>query len=97
MKQTRIEIKSTKEETLDRVQDIIKSYNPEEDSLVVLKVSGSLESSSTHMASNMNSNHLVAFENASEVLFEQALKEVAQKNPLKAALIAAYILEQKNS
>lgn len=96
MKQTRIEIESTKEEPLEHIHEIIKSYDPEKDSLVVIKVAGSLEKSETTTASNINSDHLLAFENATSAVFENALKEIAGKNPLKAALIAAMFLDQKN-
>lgn len=96
MKQTRIEIESTKEEALEHIHEIIKSYDPDEDSLVVIKISGPLEKSETAVASNINSDHLLAFENATSTVFENALKEIAEKNPLKAALISAMFLNQKN-
>lgn len=96
MKQTRIEIDSTKEEALEHIHEIIKSYDPEVDSLVVVKISGPLEKSETAVASNINSDHLLAYENATSAVFENALKEIAEKNPLKAALIAGLYLNQKN-
>lgn len=97
MEETRIVVKATKEEALENIQNIIESYKPEEESLFVIKISGSLENTATQSASNLYASHLIAFDKDVELLVERTLTSLAEINPLKAALLAALIAEQKNS
>lgn len=96
MNETRVEHKIDDEESLKIIHEMVDSYDPENETMVVVKVSGSLLESSTKVGSSINNEHLVGLLHVFNILEEQLLDGVAKTNPLKAALILSMLMKQKN-
>ncbi|MCI3027724.1 hypothetical protein LMF32_01050 [Desemzia sp. C1] len=97
MNETRVEHKLNEDESISRMLAMVENYDPKQETMVVIKVSGSLFSSNTSIGSNVDSEHLVGLLRTLDVFGEQCLKRVEEKNPLTAALIVSLVEEQKNS
>ncbi|MFL2133047.1 hypothetical protein [Desemzia sp. FAM 23990] len=97
MNETRVEHKLNEDESISRMLAMVENYDPKQETMVVIKVSGSLFSSNTSVGSSVDSKHLVGLLHTLHVLGEQSLKGVRDKDPLMANLIASLVEEQKNS
>lgn len=97
MNETRVERKLSEEESINRMLEMVENYDPEQETMVVIKVSGSSLSSNTSVGSSVDTEHLVGLLRTLDVLGEQLVKEVKEKDPLMAVLITSLVEEQKNS
>lgn len=97
MNETRVERKLSEEESINRMLAMVENYDSEHETMVVIKVSGSLLSSNTSVGSSIDTNHLVGLLRTMDVLGEQLVKVLKEKDPLMAGLITSLVAEQKNS
>lgn len=96
MRETRVKVSVNQEESTNQMREMVESYDPEKETMVVIKVDGSFENSETTIGSSINGNHLVGLLQAMDVLKENSLDSLAERDPLKAILVKAMLHAQKN-
>ncbi|MFL2100061.1 hypothetical protein [Desemzia sp. FAM 23989] len=86
-KTSKIEVETTSEETLQQVNNIVDSFNPENESLLVMKVSSEDSKVGVYVANHVKSSDLLALQAAFLEVIEGQVKDLVKKDPLQAFLL----------
>lgn len=86
-KTSKIEVETTSEETMYQVKNIVESFNPDSESLLVMKVSSEDSNVGVYVANHVKSSDLLALQATFLEVIEGQIKTLVKKDPLQAILL----------
>lgn len=80
-----------------KIEDIFEEYqkNPDSDTLIVVQLTSTKDGSHTKAATTVNPEHLVHMHNVFTEIIMTNIKQLAEADPFKAALVLAEIMTSK--
>lgn len=96
MDEQRITIDSNEVDVLKNINELLKNYDPEKESVVLMKISGQ-NTLNLQTASSVKAIHIPAYKQEFETFIKTRLNDLAEKSPLHAAIMLMVLKENEKN